>query len=164
MKKIFLTLCLALSVASAAWAGSPAGKLRSLVSSYRSEPGFEVVDLGGLGMSLLKAAARSGADAEDREALEMLKGIKRMTILDFSDAAADKKEKFLRKARRILSEDDLLMEAKDEEETVRIYGLSSKDGSILEDIILFTDDALISIRGKIRADQVGELIATAESR
>ena len=54
------------------------------------------------------------------------------------------------------------MEAKDGGETVRIYGMSNAAGDILEDIILLADDALISVRGKIRADLVGELVNQAE--
>ena len=147
---------------STAWAGNPSGKLRTLVNDFRHEPGFEVVDLGGLGMGLLRMAARAEADdPEDRQALELLQGIKRLTVLDFSDAEATLKEKFIRKVNKILKDQEVLMEAKDKGETVRIYGVSSKDGSLLEDIVLLTEDALISVRGKIRTDQIGELMEKA---
>jgi hypothetical protein len=53
------------------------------------------------------------------------------------------------------------MEAKDGGEKVAIYGRSSKDGSRIEDIIIRADDALISVRGSIRADQVGSLMKKA---
>ena len=79
-----------------------------------------------------------------------------------SDADAAHKEKFLRKAKRILADEEMLMEAKDDGETVRIYGLSNAAGNILEDIIILAGDALISVRGKIRADLVGELVNQAE--
>ena len=161
MKKILLTLLMVLSL-STAWAGNPSGKLRSLVSSFKHEPGFEVVDLGGLGMGLLRMAAGAEADdPEDRQALELLRSIKRLTVLDFSSASPEKKEKFLRKANRILDGEEVLMEAKDGGETVRVYGVSSKDGSILEDIVLLTAEALISVRGTIRADQIGALMKQA---
>jgi hypothetical protein len=161
MKKILLTICMVLSL-STAWAGNPSGKLRSLVSSFKHEPGFEVLDLGGLGMGLIRMAARAEADdPEDRQALELLRSIKRLTVLDFSDASPEKKEKFLRKANRILDDQEVLMEAKEDGETVRIYGVSSKDGSILEDIVLLTDEALVSVRGSIRSDQIGALMKQA---
>ena len=161
MKKILLTLLMVLSL-STAWAGNPSGKLRSLVSSFKHEPGFEVVDLGGLGMGLLRMAASAEADdPEDRQALELLRSIKRLTVLDFSSASPEKKEKFLRKVNRILDGEEVLMEAKDGGETVRVYGVSSKDGSILEDIVLLTAEALISVRGTIRADQIGALMKQA---
>ena len=96
-----------------------------------------------------------------RAALQVFKDIKRLTILDFSDADEARKEKFLRKAKRILADEEMLMEAKDDGETVRIYGLSNV-GDILEDVIILAGDALISVHGMIRADLVGELINQAE--
>ena len=119
--------------------------------------------MGPVALGLIRAAARGEVKTEDdRKALQVFKDIKRLTILDFSDAEASRKEKFLRKAKRVLAEEEMLMEAKDGGETVRIYGMSNAAGDILEDIILLADDALISVRGKIRADLVGELVNQAE--
>ena len=146
-----------------AWAGTPTGKLRTLVNEFRDEPGFEIVDMGPLALSLIRTAARTEAkNDDDRKALQVFKDIKRLTVLDFSDADAARKEKFLRKAKRILADEEMLMEAKDDGETVRIYGLSNAVGDILEDVIILAGDALISVHGKIRADLVGELISQAE--
>ncbi len=146
-----------------AWAGTPTGKLRTLVNEFRDEPGFEIVDMGPLALGLIRTAARTEAKNEDdRKALQVFKDIKRLTVLDFSDADAARKEKFLRKAKRILADEEMLMEAKDDGETVRIYGLSNAVGDILEDVIILAGDALISVHGKIRADLVGELINQAE--
>ena len=162
MKKILLTLSLVLSLVPTAWAGTPTGKLRTLVNEFRDEPGFEIVDMGPLALGLIRAAARTEAkNDDDRKALQVFKDIKRLTVLDFSDADAAHKEKFLRKAKRILADEEMLMEAKDDGETVRIYGLSNV-GDILEDVIILAGDALISVHGKIRADLVGELINQAE--
>ena len=163
MKKILLTLSLVLCLVPTAWAGNPAGKIRTLMNEFRDEPGFEVVDMGPLALGLIRAAARTEAkNDDDRKALQVFKDIKRLTILDFSDAEASRKEKFLRKAKRILADEEMLMEAKDDGETVRIYGLSNAAGNILEDIIILAGDALISVRGKIRADLIGELVNQAE--
>ena len=146
-----------------AWAGTPTGKLRTLVNEFRDEPGFEIVDMGPLALGLIRAAARTEAkNDDDRKALQVFKDIKHLTILDFSDAEASRKEKFLRKAKRVLADEEMLMEATDGGETVRIYGLSNAAGDILEDIVLLADDAIISVRGKIRADLIGELVNEAE--
>ena len=151
-----------LSLLPAAWAGNPSGKIRTLMNEFRDEPGFEVVDMGPVALGLIRAAARGEVKTEDdRKALQVFKDIKRLTILDFSDAEASRKEKFLRKAKRVLAEEEMLMEAKDGGETVRIYGLSNVS-DILEDVIILAGDALISVHGKIRADLVGELINQAE--
>jgi hypothetical protein len=163
MKKLLITLLMLLSLGAAARAGEQNPQLRSLVSSYKGTEGFEIVDIGGIGLGLLKAAAKSAAETpEDREALKLFNGLKRLTIVDFSDAAPETREKFLRKANRILNSGEMLMEAKDGDETVRIFGTSSEDGSLLEDIALLAGDALIFVRGSIRADQIGALMKQAD--
>ena len=91
----------------------------------------------------------------------MFRRLKRLTVVDFSEATPEKREEFLRRLDRILAGEEILMEAKDGGEKVAIYGRSSKDGSRIEDIIIRADDALISVRGSIRADQVGSLMKKA---
>ena len=154
---------MALCLASTAWAGNPGGKLRSLVSSFKGTEGFDIVDLGGPAMLLLKAAARAEVDdPEDRAAMDLFRSLKRLTVVDFSEAAPEKREKFLRKLDRILEGEEVLMEARDGGEKVAIYGLTSKDGSRIDDIIIRADDALISVRGSIRTDQIEALMNQAE--
>jgi len=147
-----------LTLSTLAWAGDQNTKIRSLVGSYKGTEGFDVVDIGGVGMKLLRAAAE---DDEDRQALNVFNGIKRLTVVDFSAAAPEARDKFLQKARKLLSGGEMLMEAKDGGETVRIYGSSSENGNVLEDIVILAEDALISIQGTIRADQVGALMNQA---
>ena len=164
MKKILITLCLVLCLTPATWAADQSGQLRTLMNEYRNEPGVDVVDLGSVALGLLRATIRTQADNEqDQKAVELLRSIKRLTVLDLSEAAPDVKDSFLRKAKRILDQEEMLMEAKDGDDTVSIYGTSSRDGSILEDIVILAEDALISVKGKIRVDQIGELIKTAEA-
>lgn len=163
MKKILITLMMLLSLGTVALAGEPNRQLRNLVSDYRGTQGFDVVDLGGVSLSLLKAAAKTAAKTpEDREALRLFNGLKRLTIVDFSEAEPEVKDKFLRKVNRILRSGEMLLEAKDGGETVRIYGTSSDDGNLLEDVALLAGEALIFVRGSIRADQVAALMKQAD--
>ena len=163
MKKILITLVMLLSLGTAALAGQQNTQLRTLVSSYKGTEGFDIVDLGGVSLTLLKAAARTAAETpEDREALKVFNGLKRLTVVDFSEAAPDAREQFLSKAKRILNKGEMLMEAKDGGETVRIYGNSSDDGTLLEDIAILAGDALIFIRGSIRTDQIEALMKQAD--
>ena len=152
-----------LSLGTAALAGQQDSQLRNLVSSYKGTEGFEIVDIGSIGLSLLKAAAKTAAETEeDREALKLFDGLKRLTIVDFSDATTELRDKFLRKVNRILKSGEMLMEAKDGGETVRIFGTSSDDGAFLEDVALLADDALIFVRGTIRKDQIEALMKQAD--
>ena len=164
MKKILITLLMILSLGTGAQAGraNQNPQLRNLVTSYKGTEGFEIVDLGGVALSLMKAAARSAAETEeDRQAMALFKGIKRLTVVDFSDASDHAREAFLRKANRILDQGEMLMEAKDGGETIRIYGSSSKDENFLEDIVLLAEDTLIFVRGTIRIDQIEALMKQA---
>ena len=154
-----------LSLSTAAWASDQPGQIRTLVNEYRHEPGVEVVDLGGVALGLLKAAARSQAkDENDRRGLELLSGIKRLTVLDLSEASQHVRDSFLRKAKRALANEEMLMEAKDDGETIRVYGMSSNDGNLLEDIVILAEDTLVSIKGKVRMDLVSALIGTAKAQ
>ena len=153
-----------LSLGTAAQAGHKTQnhQLRNLVSYYKGTEGFEVVELGGVALSLMKAAARSAAETEeDRQAMNVFRGIKRLTVVDFSESSDHDRETFLRKVNKILAHDEMLMEAKDSGETVRIYGSSTKDENLLEDIVILANEALIFVRGSIRIDQVEALMKQA---
>jgi hypothetical protein len=165
MKKILITLCMVLSLATAARTSAQPAQIRTLVNEYRNEPGVEVVDLGSVALGLLRATIRTQAEnQQDQQAIDLLRSIKRLTILDCSGAAQNVKDSFLRKAKRALSGEEMLMEAKDGDETVRVYGQSSADGNLLQDIIILADDTLISMKGSIRMDQVSALIGTAKAQ
>ena len=153
-----------LSLGTAALAGQKTQnpQLRNLVTSYKGTEGFEIVDMGGLALSLVRAAARSAVETEeDRQAMNVFRGIKRLTVVDFSESSDHDRETFLRKVNKILAHDEMLMEAKDSGETIRIYGSSTKDENLLENIVILASEALIYVRGTIRVDQVGALMKQA---
>ena len=162
MKKGILTLLLALMAVCSAWAGTPE-RIGDIVRQYRNREGFEVMTMGRFLLGTLRAAARldSDVDQEDRAALEALKGIKKMTLVDFEDASQADKTQFCLQVEKVLDKLDLIMEAKDGGEPLRIYGL--EDGDKLKDIILYrADGALISISGSIGLEHIGELMDTSK--
>lgn len=159
MKKLLLTLTILLGPAvfavSMAQAGNPAGKMQTLINTYRHEDGFDRVTVGPLGVALLKtvALADSDLDKEDREVLRAFDKIKRISILDFEDAAASVKAKFVEKAQKILSGMELILEAKDDGDRLSIYGLDK--GDEIRDCILWDPDGtLICIRGSVSLDKL----------
>ena len=158
MKKAILSLCIALVTCMSAWAGSP-DKLEKLVRQYKGQEGFEVVTLGRLGLNLIKGAAllSGDLDQEDRAALKVFSGIKKLTVVDFEDANPLLKEKFSNKAEKILDRMELIMEMQDSGEKLRIYG--TEDGNRIKDCILYSSDgALILVSGSLDMDKVGELM------
>lgn len=132
-------------------------KIMKEADAYSGKPGFEVLSLGpaelGLTRSLAKLAARLDEDDDEdlEEALILLDGLKKILIVDYEDASARDKDSFNRKIRKILDPLDLLMEAKDEGETVKIYGKSSENGEEIRNFVLFCpeDGDLICIKGNL---------------
>ncbi len=162
MKKALLTLFLVLATLASAWAGKPSQLIR-LARQYKGVDGFEMISLGPMGTALLKGAVSlSGeVDKEDRKTLKAFTDLRRFTLVDFEDIPADKKASFTAKVERILSGMELILEAKDDGETTRIYGIEK--GNRLKDCILYcSDGTLLITSGSIGLDQLGELMETAK--
>lgn len=159
MKKGLLTVIIALAAGLSAWAGKPA-KVYNLVNQYKHNEGFEVVSLGRLGTTLLKGVislSASEMDAEDKAALKVFTDIKRVVIVDFEDVQPSVKEHFSRKVEKILDDMELILEASEDGDHVRIYGV--EDGSRVKDCILYSSDgALIITEGGIDFDKVARLM------
>lgn len=156
MKKLLVTLTILLT-GTLLWAGVPA-KVQTLMNEYKHHDGFDHVSIGPLGMTLMKGIVLSDKDldAEDRAALGAFDSIRRLTILDFEDAQADVKARFISKLQHILNGMDLILETKDSDSRLSIYGVD--DGRTVRDCILFDPDGtLIVVRGKIGMDKLMEL-------
>ena len=156
MKKLLVTLTILLT-GTLLWAGVPA-KVQTLMNEYKHHDGFDHVSIGPLGMTLMKGIVLSDKDldAEDRAALGAFESIRRLTILDFEDAQADVKARFISKLRHILNGMDLILETKDSDSRLSIYGVD--DGRTVRDCILFDPDGtLLVVRGKIGVDKLMEL-------
>lgn len=135
----------------------------NLINQYSSYPGFEIVKVGSLGTSLLKKLIISSidkSDKEERQLLDIIKGVKKLAIVDYSDSDAGTRQKFVSKVEKILGKDNLIMSVKDDGETMNIYGVVSEDGSKLSNFILHTpsSDALICLFGTIPIDSIVTLI------
>ena len=166
-KKIVLLVIAILTVCGSMNAIGKNTRLQALVNSYKGREGIEVLNIRRPMLNLLKIAAFYSDGDEDAKAVkEMLKGIKRITIVDYDDAEPQVKSEFSRKVSKILSNEDLLMEAKDDGDHVKIFGILSEDGSILKDFILHNeeDGSLISVIGKIRLDQIDLLMKQADNQ
>lgn len=162
MKKALLTLILALATLASAWAGKPSQLIR-LARQYKGVDGFEMLFLGPMGTALLKGTVSlsGNLDKEDRAALKAFTDIRRFTLIDFEDIPADKKASFTAKVERILKGMDLILEAKDDGEILRIYGIDK--GKRLKDCILYSSDGtLLVTSGSIGLEQLGQLMEVAE--
>ena len=156
MKKLFLALVLTLQMVGCAMAG-PAG-IQTLVNQYRYREDVDVISVGPMGMSLLRmvAGASSGLDKDVLDLLRLTKDVKRVTIVDFGDSEV--RDRMASKLERELEGMELIMEAKEDGECVRIFG--HDDGKCIRDFLLYTSDGtLIMTRGKVDADKVIALMS-----
>ena len=134
----------------------PAG-IQNLISQYRTREDVDVISVGPMGMSLIRmvAGASSGLDRDVLDLLSIARGIKRITIVDFEDSAV--RDHLAGKIERELEGMELIMEAKDDGEHLRIYG--HDDGETIRDFILYTSDGtLILTRGKVDTEKIIALI------
>lgn len=163
MRKTIAILCILLLPLSG-WAGKPVkkGQLASLVSEYRGVEGVELVRLGTLATSAIKTTVRLSAkdDPDARQALDLLSGIRRLTIFEFEDCEASVKEKINNKLGRILKGSDLLMEVKDGSDAMQMYGILDEKGDSVSDFVLYTpgECALICIFGKVSMKAVEKIM------
>ena len=166
MKKHIILLSIALLM-TVSWA-IPARAAESdngrrvalLVREYSYMPNFEVVNLGRLGLGLVKATIRNSMDTKDMALLDAIKDVKRVVIANYEDCTPGLKAEFLQRLNDLLDKDQLLVEAKDSGETVSIYGVPSDDGEKVTDLIINvpSDGALICIQGTIPMAKVAEIL------
>lgn len=154
MKKTLLTITILLISAALSWAGGPA-KVQSLIKQYRDKDGFETVSIGPMGMLLARTVTRLSADVdkEDLAILRSFDSIRRVTILNFSDADSSAREHFIQKMQKALKGMELILEAKDDGDGLSIYGVD--DGKRVRDCILYSPDGtLICLRGSIDLEKL----------
>ena len=127
---------------------------------------MDFVSIGGIGISLIKIGAKHSDDDDAKAALAAFKGVKRLVVADYEDSEPRVRERFNKKISAALEGCEMLMEAKDEGESIRIYGTPSADGSKINDIVVFSPEsgAFICMFGIIDADKIGEIAETAGKR
>ena len=162
MKKTLIIIAMVLGTVCCTWAGKPS-KVNDLARQYGSKDGFEVVSIGRVLISALGVAASldKDLDAEDRAALNAFKGIKKLTVVDFEDASEADKTDFCSKLDSVLEKMELILEAKDSGDVVKIYG--HDDGKNLRDIVIYCPgEALISVNGSIAMENIGRLMEVTQ--
>ena len=139
------------------------GAVTGLIREYNLTEGFETVSVGGLGLGLIKMIAKPSMDEEERAALEIMDGLRRIVVLDYEDADPSKRESFTRRMTDILDRAEKIMEVKDEGDILNIYGTCADDGDSIDDLVIFSpgDCSLICLFGSISSQKVADLIEMA---
>ena len=128
MRRIILFFLLLLPLAAPARepAGGkavPKAKITAAISEFRRYEGVEVVRLGRVGTAAVKTLMRAAAqdDPDAREALQLMRGVRNLAVLDYEGCAPAVREKIVRRLDQALDGSELLMEAKEHGESVRMY-------------------------------------------
>lgn len=167
MKRILLVLsCCALTLAASAGNGKKSVReqqLNALITEYKFHDGFEVMRLGSLGTALLKPvlklAAKDAQDEEAQKALKLMSQIRRIAVVDYSECDEKTRNRFSRRASRLLDDVDMLMEVKDGSDIMQMYAVSDSEGKTVNDFVLFAprDCALICLYGTLPLEMLSEL-------
>ena len=164
-KKILLFLCLLLPLAASA--GTPAKKVSktkvtSVIAEARRYEGVEVVRLGRVATAALKGLVRAASreDPDAREALQLMRGVKNLTVLDYDDCAPAVRERLARRLDEALGGSELLMEAKESGGTsMQMLGILDEQTDLVRDFVIHapSEGALICIFGSIPMDVLGKV-------
>ena len=137
----------------------------SIVNEYEFEPGCDVVSVGNLGLDIIKILGKLSADSkEDKEVLSVFDGINKILVVDYEEMEVSKRQVLNSRLNDVLEEAEKIIEVKDEEDTLLVYGTTGKEGGeTINDIIIYVpaDCALICFWGSIKFDKLADLIKAA---
>ena len=163
MKKIiFVTLSLLITsfVSIAANRNIDTKNIVSIISDYKDVSGVEVISVGKLGLGLTKIITNLSAESkEDKAILALLNGINKLLLVNYEDAALAKRKELNSRLSELFDNAEKILEFKDEEETVNIYGTSANEGKSIHNLMIFIpeDYTLICALGSIRAEKIADL-------
>lgn len=162
MKKFLLIIAalLAVSVQDGSARKVSRSRITSVISECSKYEGAETIRLGGLATGAVKGIVRLAAiaDPDARTALQLMKGVKALSVFTYDDCSEADKKKITRKLDRALSGTDVLIEAKDDGEKMRIYGIADDDK--VRDFVLYTpsDCTIICIFGSVAMESIKKLM------
>ena len=162
MKRITILICTLLLPFAMMAAGVKTSRVNAVISEIKGYEGVELVRLGPLSTFALKAVARisTAGDYDAKQALAMLNGVKRLTILDYADCSEKIRSEISGRLDKALKGADLLIETKDGNDVMKMYGVVDEKKGIISDFVVYTpgDCALICIFGKVTMSSVEKML------
>lgn len=165
MKRFLLLLAILVPIVSQASSATDKltkTRITACISDFSDCEGVEVVQLGRFATGAIKGAARVAAlrDRDVRKALKMMKGIKGISIFDYDSCSEADKAAITARLDGIMTDGEVLMEAKDGDDKVKIFGVIDDKGDVIHDFVLYApnDCALICIFGNIQTDKLVHIV------
>jgi len=118
---------------------------------------------GNLAVGLVKMMANATAQTpEDKAALDVLSGIRKFVAVEYGDASASAKASFDKEISALLAGAEKIVEVKDGGDSVDIYGVLSKNGDKISDIIIHVpkESSIVCIFGTLDIKDLGTVMNT----
>ena len=134
------------------------------ISEYKQTSGVQIISVGKLGLGLAKVVANLSAESEeDKAALAILNGINKVVVVNYEDAAAAEQKKLSSRFSNLFKGAEKILEIKDEDKVINIYGTSGNEEKTIDDLMIFIpeDYTLICVLGSISAERIADLIKIA---
>lgn len=98
-------------------------------------------------------------DPDVSEAVGLLSDIRGLTVFSYDDCSEEDKASINLKLTEALSDSEVLMEASDSGEKVKIYGTYDERSDIVSDFVIFSpsESALICIKGSVSMDTIARI-------
>ena len=131
--------------------GGMAQTVNGLFRQFKDQPEAEYRNLAPLLMGVIKTFA---IDEEDDK---VIKSIKSIRVLDLEECAPEIRREYARKSRTLKpSGMEMLMQVKEDEGTVRIWGKIKREK--VKEVLVLTPDKMVSIKGRFDLDKISQLI------
>lgn len=132
--------------------------VNGLFNRYEDKLGAEYRNLGPLLMGLVKMFA-----ADKSEEGRVIKSIKSIKVLDLEECAPEVKQEFAQKTRNLKPRRmELLMQVKDEDDNVSIWGKTRRN--TVRQLLIVTDDKMVRIKGKFDLDKIANMLNSAQQK
>lgn len=161
MKKILLIFTLAFMTLASYGQSIPRAELFAIVNKYRVYEEVDVMKVGTLGTAALKnliftSMASEGLGGDARAVMDLIRGVKKMAIMDYEGCSSKMRARITGEIEDALRGCEMLMEAKDEDSAMRIYGVVADNSNKVSDFVLFApnDCSLICLFGSISLDAI----------
>lgn len=170
MRKMIAAILLALVSGACPAGNNPDAvrqdKLLELISEYRGKSDFNVIQIGAFGSSAIKtllhaAAALDSEDEDLQSAMNVIKGIRKIAIVDYRNCTDDVCSGFDKRLARLLDDCDMLLETKDNDDVMSMYGVVDENSEEVKDFVLYspTERTLVCLFGTIDINAVAKLVA-----
>lgn len=165
-KKLLLFLSMLLTVSASARTvprDETQRRISSVVSKVRHRSGVESVSLGAFGTAAVRGIAKvaCASDPEISKVLRALNGIRRIEVLQYEDCAPKERERIARELEAAFEGCELLLEASDGGDSVRIFGYVDEESGKIRDFVLHApgESSLVCLFGTLSIDVIGKLAA-----